>query len=171
MRIIPIAATVAALTVLTVPAYAATIGPPPLAIAAEPAPVPAPNEAPPAPVEAPPTGLKAEEGLTPDATNLIRVVHQKWPNLEIGGVRADSKPYHPSGRALDIMTGGNDCSPIGQEIADWAKANAKELGVEHILWCEQIWNIKRDADGWRPASGHNDHVHITVFGDSRKGTA
>lgn len=117
--------------------------------------------------EAPATGLEAEEGLTPEALTLLRQVHQKWPDLKIGGVRPDSKPDHPSGRALDVMTGGNDCNPVGQEIADWAKSHADHLGVHYVIWCGKIWNADRADEGWRPNTGHRDHVHISVRENSR----
>lgn len=159
MRTLAVAGVAAAFTLLTVPAYAGVIGPghhtwtPP--VEAEPV----------APVEAATdcsaTELAAEQGLTPDALNLLRCVHQKWPDLDIGGVRPDSLPDHPSGRALDIMTPGT-CSPVGQEIADWARQNAEQLGVDYVIWCSEIWSVQRGAEGWRPNSGHADHVHISV---------
>lgn len=164
MRAFPIVAAFAALTLLTVPAHAAergVIGPhlparviPQVEALAEPVG---------APTDCPDSGLKAEQGLTPAATHLLRCVHQKWPDLTIGGVRQDSLPDHPSGRALDIMTPGS-CSPVGQEIADWAKTNAESLDVQYLIWCSEIWSVQRASEGWRPNTGHRDHVHISVNG-------
>lgn len=125
------------------------------------------SQAKPAPAATP--SAKPENGLTPAAANLQQSVTQKWPGLEISGVRQDAKPDHPSGRAIDIMTGGNSCSPVGQEIADWAKTNADELGVEYVIWCSKIWSVERSDEGWRPNIGHADHVHITV--NDAKGSA
>jgi hypothetical protein len=60
---------------------------------------------------------------------------------------------------------------LGQKVALWAKANAKTLGVEYVIWNQHIWNIRRDKEGWRymanrggDSANHKNHVHITVFG-------
>lgn len=79
----------------------------------------------------------------------------------IYGWRADDgKPSeHPKGRALDFMT------TTGTPLAEYAKANAKTLGVSYIVWNRKIWSQARASEGWRPYSGtnnpHTDHVHIS----------
>lgn len=120
----------------------------------------------------PDSGLAAEKGLTPDATRVLRCAYQQWPKQTYGGVREDTQPYHPSGRAVDIMVPGV-CAPLGQEIADWARANAALLGVVDVIWCQKIWSVARSSEGWRAmgdrgsnTANHGDHVHITVDGNS-----
>ena len=62
----------------------------------------------------------------------------------------------------------------GWEVTNWVKDHAKTLGVQYLIWQGTIWNIDRDAEGWRPyngggmhdptdiTGGHYDHLHITV---------
>lgn len=85
-------------------------------------------------------------GLRPNAANLAAYVRDTYPGvLSIGGVRQDRLPDHPSGRALDIMVGGN--TALGNDILADIKAQAARFGVSYTLW--QV-----------PA--HYDHVHVTV---------
>ena len=49
-------------------------------------------------------------------------------------------------------------------------AERQELGIEYVIWNQQIWNIQRDAEGWRymadrggDSANHKNHVHITVY--------
>ena len=116
----------------------------------------------------------AEKGLKPNAIKTRRAVLAKWPQITtIYGVRADPIPDHPSGRAIDIMipnyksAGGK---ALGKEISRWAQANAKDLGIQYVIWDQRIWNVQRNAEGWRymadrggDSANHKNHVHITVF--------
>ena len=50
------------------------------------------------------------------------------------------------------------------------KGNARELGINYVIWHQHIWNIERDAEGWRymadrgsDSANHINHVHITVY--------
>ena len=95
--------------------------------------------------------------------------------------RTGTKSEHPLGRACDITFG----NPIGTwptpsqledgwEVTNWVKDHAETLGVHYLIWQGTIWNIDRDAEGWRPyngggmhdptdiTGGHYDHLHITV---------
>lgn len=116
-----------------------------------------------------------EKGLKPNAIKVHRAIRANFPQItSIGGVRKDPLPDHPSGRALDLMipnyksAGGK---AFGKKVALWAKANAKTLGIEYVIWDQHIWNIKRDKEGWRymanrgsDSANHKNHIHITVFG-------
>ncbi len=87
-------------------------------------------------------------GLTPNAANLASYVMNNYPGVQsIGGVRADSMPDHPSGRAIDIMVGGN--TALGNQIAADIQSQAGRFGVNYIMW-------QTDAAHW-------DHVHVSVF--------
>jgi hypothetical protein len=69
-----------------------------------------------------------------------------YPGVQsIGGVRADSRPDHPSGRAIDIMIGSD--MGLGDAINADIQGKAGEFGVEYTMW--------RVAD-------HFNHVHVTV---------
>jgi uncharacterized protein YraI len=120
------------------------------------------------------SGNAVESGLTADAVRVHRAICAQFPQIKsFGGVRADSLPEHPSGRALDAMV--SDAS-LGRQIADWVRANRKQLGVSEIIYAQRIWTVQRGGEGWRSMSdrgsasaNHYDHVHVTVYGSS--GTA
>ncbi len=115
------------------------------------------------------TGIK---GLRPSAKYLMSRVQTKFPKIvTFYGVRPDSIPDHPSGKALDIMLPNyRSNGAMGKAIADWVRANAKELNVEYIIYNQRIWNVKRSREGWRymasrgsDTANHKDHVHVTVL--------
>jgi hypothetical protein len=120
------------------------------------------------------SGSGVESGLTPDAIRVHRAICARWPQVTTYyGVRADSLPYHPSGRALDSMISD---STVGWQIANWVRANASRLGVSEILYSQRIWTVQRSSEGWRYMSdrgsataNHYDHVHVTVYGNSGTG--
>lgn len=111
-----------------------------------------------------------ESGLTPDAVRVHRAICARFPSITAyGGVRADSLPEHPSGRALDAMVSGS----TGWEVARWVRANAQQLGVSEVLFAQRIWTVQRSGEGWRSFSdrgsasaNHYDHVHVSVYRNS-----
>ena len=116
-------------------------------------------------------GSEVESGLTPDAIKVHRAICNKFPAVtSYGGVRSDSLPEHPSGRALDAMVSNTG---LGWEIANWLQANASSLGISEILFDQKIWTVQRGGEGWRGMSNrggatanHRDHVHVSVYGNS-----
>lgn len=116
-------------------------------------------------------GSTVESGLTQDAIRVHRAICARFPAVtSYGGVRADSLPEHPSGRALDAMISD---STVGWQIARWVRANAKQLGVSEVLYDRHIWTVQRSSEGWRTFSdrgsataNHEDHVHVSVYGSS-----
>ena len=85
------------------------------------------------------------------------------------GVRADSLPDHPSGRAVDIMmpNGAND-QALGDEVAAFLQANANSLNIEYLIWRQRIWINGQSGWTWMADRGgitanHYDHVHVTVY--------
>lgn len=84
----------------------------------------------------------------------------------IGGYRASAKDKngHPAGRALDLMVSDKE---RGTRLAEYARANARRLGVEYVIWRQRIWSVGRNGEGWRPmedrgspTQNHMDHVHV-----------
>ncbi len=83
---------------------------------------------------------------------------------------------HPLGRACDVTFGnaiGQYPTPAqleaGWALTNWLKDHAEVLGVEYLIWQDQIWSLARDAEGWRDytrgtdiTTRHEDHLHITV---------
>ena len=125
-----------------------------------------------------PTNKISGSGLTnlkPHTKALLSAVRVQFPQFTtFYGVRPDSIPDHPSGRALDSMLPGNYRSASsrasGKALANWAAANARALHIEYIIWDQHIWNINRSSEGWRymadrgsDNANHKNHVHITVY--------
>jgi hypothetical protein len=138
------------------------------AIIAMPAPPPAEVVPPPAAAlmnipEALPVGVANEAGLQPNTVLAARAVSQRFPQIaEIDGVRPDSKPWHPSGLAIDIMI-PNPESPegigLGDEILAFAMANAARFGLQDVIWRGTYYT---PAGPQGSGYGHFDHVHITT---------
>lgn len=85
-------------------------------------------------------------GLVPNASVLAAYIMSTFPGVQsIGGVRADPLPDHPSGRALDIMTGTN--MDLGDAINADLQRQAGRFGIDYTMW--------RVPD-------HFNHVHVTV---------
>ena len=103
-------------------------------------------------------------GLTQNAMGVLAAVKASFPGMtNIGGVRPDSMPDHPSGRALDFMTSDRG---YGDAIANMLIARAGELNIEYIIWRQRVW---LPSSGWRTmedrgsaTANHYDHVHVTV---------
>ncbi len=126
--------------------------------------VPPGDLAPPAAVpEALPVGVAAEAGLQPNTILAARAVSHQFPQIaDIDGVRPDSKPWHPSGLAIDIMIPNPD-SPegiaLGDQILAFAMSNAARFGLQDVIWRGTYYTpAGPQASGY----GHYDHVHITV---------
>lgn len=85
-------------------------------------------------------------GLSPNARALLSYIVENYPGVQsIGGVRADSRPDHPSGHALDIMIGSD--MGLGDAINADVQSQSGRFGVQYTMW--------RVAD-------HFNHVHVTV---------
>lgn len=111
-------------------------------------------------------GKADESHLKPGAVQLDRIVSQLFPQVpSIGGYRAsDPYPDHPSGRALDIMTGGD--SALGDQINQFLQQNADALGIDYTLWQQQTWKPGQGPtpmeDRGSPTQNHMDHVHAMI---------
>jgi hypothetical protein len=85
-------------------------------------------------------------GLVPNAANLAGYIRANYPGVQsIGGVRPDPYPDHPSGRAIDIMVGGN--TGLGNAIHADILSQSENFGVSYTLW---------------QVAAHYDHIHVTV---------
>lgn len=113
--------------------------------------------------EALPVGVANEAGLQPNTILAARAVSARFPQIaDIDGVRPDSKPWHPSGLAIDIMI-PNPESPegiaLGNEILAFAMSNAARFGLQDVIWRGTYYTpAGPQASGY----GHYDHVHITT---------
>ncbi|WP_306365952.1 hypothetical protein [Nocardiopsis sp. CC223A] len=89
------------------------------------------------------------------------------------GCWRNSADDHGQGRACDFMVSygthpSADNKAWGQRIADYAINNADRLGVEYVIWEQQIWHSANRS--WRfmndrgsITQNHYDHVHITAY--------
>ena len=93
------------------------------------------------------------------------VVCANWPQITSYGTwRGDGE--HGEGRAIDIMITGE----TGWDVANFLRANYSALGIEYIIYSQNIWSVERSGEGWRGMSdrgsttaNHYDHVHVTVY--------
>ncbi|MFA1550537.1 hypothetical protein [Actinomadura chokoriensis] len=106
---------------------------------------------------------------------LLEIAGLFGPFPTIGCYRSTGDPQdHGDGRACDFMesTGGRMPSAgavrHGDQVARYAVANARRLGVSYVIWKQHIWNVR--GGGWRPmedrgslTQNHYDHVHISVL--------
>lgn len=139
------------------PAIVAMPGQPP--VDAGPSPTGAVTDIP----EALPVGVASEAGLQPNTIVAARAVSARFPQIaEIDGVRPDSKPWHPSGLAIDIMIpnpGSPEGIALGDGILAFAMSNAAQLGLQDVIWRGTYYTpAGPQASGY----GHFDHVHITT---------
>ncbi|MEU8123992.1 hypothetical protein AB0C21_35235 [Spirillospora sp. NPDC049024] len=108
-------------------------------------------------------------------TALLEIARMFGPFPVIGCYRSTGDPQdHGDGRACDFMesTGGRTPSAgaqrHGDQVARYAVANARRLGISYVIWKQHIWNVR--GGGWRPmedrgsiTQNHYDHVHISVL--------
>ncbi|MGV9796777.1 coiled-coil domain-containing protein [Mycobacterium sp. NPDC003449] len=110
-----------------------------------------------------PVGVANEAGLQPNTIVAARAVSAQFPQIaDIDGVRPDSKPWHPSGLAIDIMIPDPESSEgiaLGNEILAFAMSNAARFGLQDVIWRGTYYTpAGPQASGY----GHFDHVHITT---------
>ena len=118
----------------------------------------------------PSLGGSCSNGSTIDAGHaalydIHDVVCANWPQITSYGTwRGDGE--HGQGRAIDIMTNG----ATGWDVANFLRANYSALGIEYIIYSQNIWSVERAGEGWRGMSdrgsttaNHYDHVHVTVY--------
>jgi len=119
-----------------------------------------------------PPGVGSEEGLQVQTIRVERSVCAEFPQINnIIGVRPDSKPWHPSGRAIDIIIPDADSDSgiaLGNAIRDYALDNAADLGIMDVIWRGTYYTPAGPGGG---NYGHYDHVHITTFGGGYPGAA
>lgn len=90
--------------------------------------------------------------------------------------RPGTSSEHPLGRACDLTFGNAIGEPatgsaldLGWEVTNWMQEHADTLGVEYLIWQNQIWSTARADEGWRPyergtdvTTRHDDHLHVTA---------
>ena len=83
---------------------------------------------------------------------------------------------HPLGRACDGTFGNaigeaatGPALDLGWQVTNWMQEHADTLGIDYLIWQNQIWSTSRADEGWRPyergtdvTTRHDDHLHVTV---------
>lgn len=113
------------------------------------------------------SGSGVESGLQPDTVKVHRAVCAKFPSItRYGGVAGRGE--HATGQALDIMVS----TDLGNEVAAFLQENRAKLGIEYLIWRQQIWRPSTSGS-WRGMSdrgsataNHMDHVHVTTYGNA-----
>jgi hypothetical protein len=85
---------------------------------------------------------------------------------------------HPLGKACDFMQSYTTSAgrAVGWQLANWLVANQAKLGINYLIWQNQIWNAGRPA-AWGPyystvygcpdatniTGCHMDHIHVSFY--------
>jgi hypothetical protein len=111
-------------------------------------------------------GVVPEQGLQVKTILAARSVAAAFPQIRSAiGVRPDAKPWHPSGRAIDLMIpnpGSTEGIALGDAILAFVMDNAGRFGVQDVIWRGTYYTPGGGASG--SGYGHYDHVHITTIG-------
>jgi hypothetical protein len=110
-------------------------------------------------------GTSVPSGVSPNVVKVHEAVCAAFPEISTYGTfRSDGE--HSQGLAVDIMVSGSR----GQQVADFVRANYSGLGVNYIIYAQQIWSVDRAGEGWRSmedrgstTANHFDHVHVTTY--------
>ena len=114
------------------------------------------------------------ERTNPQVQRIAADVWYRFPEIKTQyGWRRAVTPDHPAGRAVDVMIPNyrtSSSKTLGWAIANYYRANAKELGISYIIWDQKIWSVARNSEGWRSmasrgndTANHKDHVHINTY--------
>ncbi|MFB9314990.1 SH3 domain-containing protein [Nocardioides plantarum] len=110
-------------------------------------------------------GTSVPDGVSANVKKVHAAVCAAFPDVTTYGTfRNDGE--HSQGLAVDIMVSGAE----GTQIAEFVRAHSADLGVNYVIYQQQIWSVERGGEGWRGmddrgsvTANHFDHVHVTVF--------
>jgi hypothetical protein len=112
-----------------------------------------------------PVGVAPERGLQVKTILAARSISAAFPEIKsIGGVRPDSKRWHPMGLALDVMIPNPSSAAgiaLGNEIVSFALKNASRFALQDAIWRGTYYTPSGPSGH---GYGHYDHVHITTLG-------
>lgn len=112
-----------------------------------------------------PAGIASEQGLQVNTILVSRTISETFPQIRsMIGVRPDSRPWHPSGRALDVIIpdpGSPEGIALGDQVVAFAMSHADRFGLQDAIWRGTYYT---PAGPTSSGYGHFDHVHITTLG-------
>jgi hypothetical protein len=98
------------------------------------------------------SGMSRDTHLKPHVQEAKDEIASQFGIKNIGGWRPASQTIdthgHGVGRALDVMVG--DKKELGDQVVQYAKKNADRLGVQYIIWQQQISHYNAKAQKWSP---------------------
>jgi hypothetical protein len=110
-------------------------------------------------------GVAPERGLQVKTILVARSISAAFPEIKnIGGVRPDSRRWHPQGLALDVMIPNPSSAQgiaLGNEIVAFALKNANRFALQDAIWRGTYYTPSGPSGS---GYGHYDHVHITTHG-------
>lgn len=110
-------------------------------------------------------------GVNGNAQRVAHAARSNFPQISsMGGYRAEYGSDHGTGRAVDVMIPNYRSNmALGQQIANYMRANAKSLGITYVIYNQKIWSVQRSGEGWRQMgnrgsdnANHKNHVHVSV---------
>jgi hypothetical protein len=114
----------------------------------------------------------SEKGLQKDTILAARAVSEAFPEIkDIGGCRPDSLPWHPQGKAIDVMI-PDPTSPGGRALGDavmrFAMQHKDRFDINHVIWRQTMYlpdgSVQHMENRGSPTQNHMDHVHIATNG-------
>jgi hypothetical protein len=110
-------------------------------------------------------GTSVSPGVSPNIVKVHQAVCANFPEITTyGDFRGDGE--HAQGIAVDIMVSGDR----GWEVANFLQSHVSELGINYLIYSQQIWSVERSGEGWRgmedrgsTTANHYDHVHVTTY--------
>ena len=110
-------------------------------------------------------GTSVPSGVSENIKKVHEAVCAEFPEITTYGTfRSDGE--HAQGIAVDIMVSGDR----GWQVAEFVRKYYAELGVNYIIYSQQIWSVERSGEGWRgmedrgsTTANHYDHVHVTTY--------
>ena len=104
-------------------------------------------------------------GVSPNIVKVHEAVCAAFPEItSYGTFRGDGE--HAQGLAVDIMVSGSR----GLAGRGLRPRQLPSLGVNYVIYAQQIWSVDRAGEGWRgmedrgsTTANHYDHVHVTTY--------
>jgi hypothetical protein len=110
-------------------------------------------------------GTSVPSGVSENIVKVHEAVCAEFPEITTYGTFRDDGE-HSQGLAVDIMVSGDR----GWQVAEFVRKYYAELGVNYVIYSQNIWSVERSGEGWRPmedrgstTANHYDHVHVTTY--------